>query len=126
MQRGRPKKAPGTKSWIVPVSLDPSILSEADRYAKSAGISRSRLAAASDGPSRSMTRYCGGKPRAAFASLVLRGRHLEAYGTRTEPSIPDRWAIRAAFLDRVKYTISRHRGQFRHAARARRGVESRE
>ena len=45
MQRGRPKKAPGTKSRIVPVSLDPSILSEADRYAKNAGISRSRLVA---------------------------------------------------------------------------------
>ena len=37
------KKSPATQSRIVPVSLDPALLSEADRYAKSAGISRSRL-----------------------------------------------------------------------------------
>jgi hypothetical protein len=37
----RPSQA--TKSRIVPVSLDPTLLSEADRYAKNAGISRSRL-----------------------------------------------------------------------------------
>src|ERR1035441_2732947 len=42
---GRPQKTPIAKSRIVPVSLDPSLLSEADRYAKSAGISRSRLVA---------------------------------------------------------------------------------
>ena len=41
----RPQKAPSANSRIVPVSLDPSLLSEADRYARSAGISRSRLVA---------------------------------------------------------------------------------
>lgn len=45
MHRGRPRKAPTTQSRIVPVSIDPSLLSEADRFAKSAGISRSRLVA---------------------------------------------------------------------------------
>jgi hypothetical protein len=45
INRGRSQKAPTAKSRIVPVSLDPSLLSEADRYAKSAGISRSRLVA---------------------------------------------------------------------------------
>jgi len=42
---GRPQKTSTATSRIVPVSLDPSLLSEADRYAKSAGISRSRLVA---------------------------------------------------------------------------------
>jgi hypothetical protein len=42
---GRPQRTAIAKSRIVPVSLDPSLISEADRYAKSAGISRSRLVA---------------------------------------------------------------------------------
>jgi antitoxin component of RelBE/YafQ-DinJ toxin-antitoxin module len=42
---GRPQKASTATSRIVPVSLDSTLLSEADRYAKSAGISRSRLVA---------------------------------------------------------------------------------
>ena len=41
----RLQQASTGKSRIVPVSLDPSLLSEADRYARSAGISRSRLVA---------------------------------------------------------------------------------
>ena len=41
----RRSKAPTPESRVVPVLLDPSLLSEADRYAKSAGISRSRLVA---------------------------------------------------------------------------------
>jgi hypothetical protein len=45
MHRVRPGKAATAKSRIVPVSLDPSLLSEADRYARSEGISRSRLVA---------------------------------------------------------------------------------
>lgn len=42
---GRAQKTPPAKSRIVPVSLDSTLLSEADRYAKSVGISRSRLVA---------------------------------------------------------------------------------
>jgi hypothetical protein len=45
IRRGRSSKTPAVESRIVPVSLDPSLLSEADRYAKNAGISRSRLVA---------------------------------------------------------------------------------
>jgi hypothetical protein len=41
----RPQRASTATSRIVPVSLDSTLLSEADRYAKSAGISRSRLVA---------------------------------------------------------------------------------
>lgn len=42
---GRPRKAPGTKSRIVPISIDPALLEEVDRYASAAGLSRSRLVA---------------------------------------------------------------------------------
>lgn len=41
----RHQKSSLAASRIVPVSLDSALLSEADRYAKSAGISRSRLVA---------------------------------------------------------------------------------
>lgn len=42
---GRPPKCPEDKSRIVPVSIDPVLLKKADRYAQSAGISRSKLVA---------------------------------------------------------------------------------
>lgn len=44
-KRGRPPKDPALKSRIVPVSLVPALLAEADRFADAAGISRSRLIA---------------------------------------------------------------------------------
>jgi hypothetical protein len=40
---GRPKKSLNEKSRIVPVSIDPALLEQVDRYARTAGISRSRL-----------------------------------------------------------------------------------
>jgi len=43
--RGRPRKAAKDKAQIVPVSIDPRLLEAVDRYAKSEGISRSRLVA---------------------------------------------------------------------------------
>jgi hypothetical protein len=43
--RVRPRKASSPASRIVPVSLNSSLLSQADRYARRAGISRSRLVA---------------------------------------------------------------------------------
>ena len=42
---GRPRKDPRLKSRIVPISLDPTLLAQTDRFAKSAGLSRSRLVA---------------------------------------------------------------------------------
>jgi hypothetical protein len=42
---GRPPKDPRLKSRIVPVSIDPALLEEADRFASAAGISRSKLIA---------------------------------------------------------------------------------
>ena len=42
---GRPPKAPELKSRIVPISMDPALLAEVDRYAKSKGVTRSRLVA---------------------------------------------------------------------------------
>jgi hypothetical protein len=42
---GRPRKDPKLKSRIVPVSMDPALLEEVDRYADAAGVSRSRLIA---------------------------------------------------------------------------------
>lgn len=42
---GRPRKDPNLKSRIVPISIDPGLLAEIDEYAKSVGVSRSRLVA---------------------------------------------------------------------------------
>lgn len=42
---GRPPKDPTLKSRIVPISIDPKLLAEIDRYAKTVGLSRSRLVA---------------------------------------------------------------------------------
>ncbi|MFL5405499.1 MAG: CopG family ribbon-helix-helix protein [Myxococcales bacterium] len=42
---GRPRKDPKLKSRIVPVSMDPALLKEVDRYADAAGVTRSRLIA---------------------------------------------------------------------------------
>jgi len=42
---GRPPKDPNLKSRIVPISIDPKLLAEIDKYAKSAGLTRSRLVA---------------------------------------------------------------------------------
>ncbi len=44
-KRGRPRKRPEAKSRIVPVSIEPLLLERVDRYAKKAGVSRSRLVA---------------------------------------------------------------------------------
>jgi len=41
--RGRPKKAPGDKAARVLVSIAPSLLAEADDYARRQGISRAEL-----------------------------------------------------------------------------------
>ena len=43
--RGRPAKHPSEKSRIVLISIDPKLLAEIDKYAKSVGLSRSRLIA---------------------------------------------------------------------------------
>jgi hypothetical protein len=45
VKRGRPRKRPDAKSRIVPVSIEPLLLEQVDQYAKTAGISRSRLVA---------------------------------------------------------------------------------
>jgi hypothetical protein len=45
LRRGRPRKDPGRKSLIVPISIEPSLLEAIDAFAKSAGVTRSRLAA---------------------------------------------------------------------------------
>ena len=45
VKRGRPRKRPDAKSRIVPVSIEPALLEQVDQYAKTAGISRSRLVA---------------------------------------------------------------------------------
>ena len=42
---GRPRKRSDAKSRIVPVSTEPALLEQVDQYAKTTGISRSRLAA---------------------------------------------------------------------------------
>lgn len=42
---GRPRKDPRLKSRIVPISIDPKLLTQVDKFAKTAGISRSRLVA---------------------------------------------------------------------------------
>lgn len=44
-RRGRPPKQPELKSRIVPISIEPGLLAEADQYAKLAGLSRSALIA---------------------------------------------------------------------------------
>jgi hypothetical protein len=45
MRPGRPKKDPAKKSLIVPISIDPALLKATDKFAKSAGMTRSRLVA---------------------------------------------------------------------------------
>jgi hypothetical protein len=40
---GRPRRDPRHRSRIVPISIAPELLAEVDRFAKAAGISRSRL-----------------------------------------------------------------------------------
>ena len=45
LRPGRPRKDPTLKSRIVPISLDPMLLAEIDRFAKSAGLTRSALIA---------------------------------------------------------------------------------
>lgn len=45
VKRGRPRKSPDAKTRIVPVSIEPLLLQQVDKYAKTAGISRSRLVA---------------------------------------------------------------------------------
>lgn len=42
---GRPRKDPRLKSRIVPISIDPRLLTKVDKFAKAAGVSRSRLVA---------------------------------------------------------------------------------
>jgi hypothetical protein len=42
---GRPRKDPRLKSRIVPISIEPALLAQIDKFAKSAGLSRSRLVA---------------------------------------------------------------------------------
>lgn len=42
---GRPRKDPRLKSRIVPISIDPHLLKQVDKFAKSTGITRSRLVA---------------------------------------------------------------------------------
>jgi hypothetical protein len=59
LRRGRPQKTATVKSTIVPVSLDPSLLFEADRYG-------GRGTAASDEPGRRMTRRSDGPLCVAF------------------------------------------------------------
>ncbi|HXE54331.1 MAG TPA: hypothetical protein VN541_15015 [Tepidisphaeraceae bacterium] len=43
--RGRPRKDPRHKARIVPISIDPELLAQADRFAKSVGVTRSKLVA---------------------------------------------------------------------------------
>jgi hypothetical protein len=42
---GRPRKDPAKKSLIVPISIEPALLEAIDKFAKSAGVTRSRLVA---------------------------------------------------------------------------------
>ena len=42
---GRPAKDPRLKSRIVPISIEPALLAKIDKFAKSVGVSRSRLVA---------------------------------------------------------------------------------
>jgi hypothetical protein len=42
---GRPRKDPARKSLIVPISIDPALLKATDKFAKSVGMTRSRLVA---------------------------------------------------------------------------------
>ena len=42
-QRGRPKKAPGTKAVPTLITVEPKLLRRVDAYAKKEGISRSQL-----------------------------------------------------------------------------------
>jgi hypothetical protein len=42
---GRPRKDPAKKSLIVPISIEPALLQAIDKFAKSAGVTRSRLVA---------------------------------------------------------------------------------
>src|SRR5258706_1242792 len=42
-KRGRPKKAPGTKSVPTLITVEPHLLRQLDAYAKKAGVSRSQL-----------------------------------------------------------------------------------
>jgi len=44
-RRGRPRKDPGEKSLIVPISIEPALLKAIDKFAKSVGATRSRLVA---------------------------------------------------------------------------------
>ena len=43
VKRGRPRKAPGTKSVPTLITVEPALLRRVDSYAKKAGISRSQL-----------------------------------------------------------------------------------
>jgi hypothetical protein len=45
VKRGRPRKQPRSQPRIVPVLIEPTLLERVDQYAKTAGISRSRLVA---------------------------------------------------------------------------------
>jgi len=45
LRPGRPRKDPAKKSLIVPISIDPALLKATDKFAKSAGLTRSRLIA---------------------------------------------------------------------------------
>ena len=43
VKRGRPKKAPGTKSIPTMITVEPKLLKRVDAYAKKEGMSRSQL-----------------------------------------------------------------------------------
>ena len=45
LRPGRPRKDPAKKSRIVPISIDPALLKAIDKFAKSVGLTRSRLVA---------------------------------------------------------------------------------
>ena len=45
LRPGRPRKDPAKKSLIVPISIDPALLKATDKFAKSVGVTRSRLVA---------------------------------------------------------------------------------
>jgi len=45
LRPGRPRKDPAKKSLIVPISIEPALLEAIDKFAKSVGVTRSRLVA---------------------------------------------------------------------------------
>jgi len=45
LRPGRPRKNPAEKFRIVPISLDPALLKAIDKFAKTAGLTRSKLVA---------------------------------------------------------------------------------